>query len=234
VSATLLFVHSPLVGPSTWAATAQVLGTSGFRCQLPDLRNAFTVGPPYYPKLAAAAAEAVAGSDPVVLLGHSAAGPLLPSIADAIAGRTRGAIFIDALLPHPARSWFDTAPPALRRQLQGMADDDLLPPWSDWFPPGAIETLLPDPALRRAFIEEIPQVPVSYFAEPAPLTRSWATVPCALVRLSAAYDNAADEAERRGWWVVRRNWDHLRMLTAASAVAGCITEALSAIQSDAR
>jgi pimeloyl-ACP methyl ester carboxylesterase len=233
VSATLLFVHSPLVGPSTWAATAQVLKTRGFRCQLPDLRHVFTVNPPYYPKLAAAAAEAVAGSDPVVLVGHSAAGSLLPAIADEIAGRTRGAIFIDALLPHPARSWFDTAPPALRRQLQGMADGGLLPPWSDWFPPGAIEKLLPDPALRRAFVEEIPRVPVSYFAEPAPATRSWDVVPCALVRFSAAYDDAADEAEHLGWWVVRRDWDHLRMLTAASAVADCIAEVTSAMQADA-
>jgi Alpha/beta hydrolase family len=233
VSATLLFVHSPLIGPSTWAATAQELGTRGFRCQLPDLRNVFTADPPYYPKLAAVAAEAVAGSDPVVLLGHSAAGSLLPAIADAIAGRTRGAIYIDALLPHPARSWLDTAPPELRRQLHDMADDGLLPPWPDWLPPGTIEKLLPDPALRRVFIEEIPRVPVSYFAEKAPVTRSWDAVPCALARLSAAYDDAADEAERLGWWVVRRDWDHLRMLTAASAVADCIAEATSALQSDA-
>ncbi len=225
MSSTLLFVHSPLVGPSTWAGTADVLRGNGFRCAVPDLTGVATSGPPYYPKFAEAAAEAV-DDDTVVLIGHSAAGPLLPSIADVIGDRARAAVFVDALLPHPGRGWFDTAPTPLREQLLGMAHGGLLPPWHEWFPPGVIDELVPDPALRRRLVAEIPRLPVTYFEEPAPVTRD--SPRCALLRLSAAYDHAADEVERLGWWVARRDWDHLRMLTAPDAVGDLIAHAISA------
>ena len=102
---------------------------------------------PYYPKYATAAAAAVDGtSGPVVVVGHSAAGALLPAIAEAVGDRTRGAVFVDAMLPQPGRSWFDTAPPGLEAQLRGLADHGLLPPWHEWFPPGSLEALVPDPA----------------------------------------------------------------------------------------
>src|SRR6476661_10106184 len=52
------------------------------RC-VPDLTALATMDPPYYPKYATAAAAAVDGtSDPVVVVGHSAAGALLPAIAE--------------------------------------------------------------------------------------------------------------------------------------------------------
>lgn len=230
MSPTLLFVHSPLVGPSTWKGTADVLRRRGFRCAVPDLRDALTSGPPYYPKLAAAAARPVNDGSSVVLIGHSAAGALLPAIADVVPGPVQ-AVFVDAQLPHPALSWFDTAPAPLREQLLDMADGGLLPPWHEWFPPEVVEELVPDAARRREFFTEIPRLPVTYFAERAPVTRrlgkQWA-----FLRFSAAYDSEADEAERLGWWVARRDWDHLRMLAAPDAVANPIAEAISAIRTD--
>jgi hypothetical protein len=48
------------------------------------------------------------------------------------------------------------------------------------------------------------------------------------LRFSVPYDDAADEAESRGWWVARRDWDHLRMLTDPEAVADLIAQAISA------
>ncbi|HEX4704702.1 MAG TPA: hypothetical protein VH352_21415, partial [Pseudonocardiaceae bacterium] len=82
MSTTLLFVHSPVVGPTTWTGTAEVLRESGFRCRVPDLTSAvstrgryYPAGGRYYPVLARAAAAAVDdGTDPVVVVGHSAAG----------------------------------------------------------------------------------------------------------------------------------------------------------------
>jgi hypothetical protein len=227
VKPSLLFVHSPLVGPATWTAASNVLRSNGFRCEVPDLRTVLSEDPPFYPKLAAAAAQCVNELSSVVLIGHSAAGALLPSIAEAI-HRPVQAVFVDAMLPYPGLSWFETAPPPLREQLLGMADRGVLPPWHEWFPPGAVEELLPDPVLRRQFVAEIPRLPLAYFEERAPVTRRlgrrWA-----YVRFSAAYDAAADEAERRGWWVARRDWDHLRMLTAPEDVADLLSQAISAI-----
>src|SRR5688572_11193413 len=213
-----------------WSGTADVLRRNGYRCTVPDMTGAATAGAPFYPKFAAVAAAAIHGSDdPVVLVGHSGAGALLPTIADIVGDRTLALVFVDALLPHPGLSWFDTAPPPLREQLRGMAEGGLLPPWHEWFPPGAIEELVPDAALRHKFTAEIPRLPVAYFGEPAPVTRSGDALRCAYLRFSAAYDHAADEAERRGWWVVRKDWDHLRMLTAPRAVAELIVQAISAL-----
>ena len=226
MTTTLLLVHSPLVGPMTWVGTADTLRAKGFRCYVPDMTGVASAGPPYRPKLAGVAADALhgTGDEPVVLVGHRAAGPLLPAIADVLSGRVGAAIFADAQLPHPGLSWLDTAPARLREQLLDMVRDGVLPPWHDWFPPGAIAELLPDPELRRDFVAEIPRLPVAYFDEPAPMTSDLRM--CALLRFSAPYDLAADEAERLGWWVARKDWDHLRMLTAPVAVADLIALAI--------
>ena len=229
MSATLLFVHSPVAGPSTWTYTADMLRQKGFSCAVPDLTGVATMAPPFYPKYAVAAAAAVNDtSDTVVVVGHSAAGALLPAIAEAVGDRTRGAVFVDAMLPQPGRSWFDTAPPELTAQLRGLADRGLLPPWHEWFPPGSLVELVPDAAVRRQLIAEIPQLPIAYFDEPAPQARFADSVACAFVRLGSGFDRAADKADRLGWWVARRDWDHLRMLSAPEAVADLIAQAISA------
>jgi Alpha/beta hydrolase family len=231
VSTTLLFVHSPVVGPSTWTYTAEVLQENVFHCLVPDLTPVATMDQPYYPKYAmAAAAAADDTSDPVVVVGHSAAGALLPAIAEAVGNRTCGAVFVDAMLPQPGRSWFDTAPPGLAAQLRGLADHGLLPPWHEWFPPGSLEALVPDPARRLRLIAEIPRLPLAYFDEPAPPARFAESVACAFLRLGAPFDPAADKAERLGWWVARRDWDHVRMITAPREVANLIAQAISAIR----
>jgi hypothetical protein len=231
VSTTLLFVHSPVVGPSTWTYTAEVLQEKGFGCAIPDLTVVATMDQPYYPKCAlAAAAAADDTSDPVVVVGHSAAGALLPAIAEAVGNRTCGAVFVDAMLPQPGRSWFDTAPPGLAAQLRGLADHGLLPPWHEWFPPGSLEALVPDPARRLRLIAEISRLPVAYFDEPASPARFAKSVACAFLRLGPPFDPAANKAERLGWWVARRDWDHLRMLSNPVAVADLIAQAISATQ----
>jgi hypothetical protein len=153
---------------------------------------------------------------------------LLPVIADAVA--TVAAVFVDAFLPHPGRSWFDVAPVPLREQLLDIADAGRLPPWNEWFPANALDELVPDPNLRRQFVGEIPRLPLAYFLERAPVTRNWDTLQYAYMRFSAAYDHTADEADRLGWWVARRNWDHLRMLTDPAAVADLIGAAISALR----
>ena len=229
MSTTLLFVHSPVLGATTWTGTADRLRRNGFRAEVPDLTDVVAAPGPYYPALAAAAAAAVdGGADPVVLVGHSAAGALLPAIAEAVGDRTRGAVFVDAILPQPGRSWFDTAPAELAAHMRGLADDGLLPPWDEWLPPGSLAELVADPALRRRLVAEIPRLPLAYFDELAPQAQFADSVACAFVRLGAPFDRAADKADRLGWWVVRRDWDHLRMLSDPAAVADLIAQAISA------
>ena len=172
----------------------------------------------FYRTLATAMADAL-GDAPAVVVVHSGAGALVPAL-EAAWGHLQGVIFADAILPHPGRSWFDTAPPQLADSLRSGAEFGMLPSWDRWWPPGALERLVPDPTLRQALLAELATLPLDYFAEPAPA--SGLNVPAAFLRLSGAYDDEARGATRMGWPVVNLPLHHLAMLTHPDAVAGAI------------
>ena len=215
-----VLIHSPFVGPLTWQPSRSLLQARGFPVVVSSLAGGVEAGPPYYPKLAAGVAEAVHATLPalpIVLVGHSGAGALLPSVAAACSGSIEAAVFVDAILPHPGATWFDTAPEGLGEHVRRLATDGWLPPWDQWFPPGTLEPLLPDPPLRERFLAELPRLPLAYFEERAPATPE--PIPrSAYLQLSDAYTEAADEAERRGWPTRRVAADHLAMLTRPELV----------------
>jgi hypothetical protein len=221
----LVLLHSPLVGPLTWQPAATGLRAAGYHVAVPSLAGVVDTGPPYYPKLAGRVAETIRQANPtgaVVLIGHSGAGALLPAAAWATGTPLAAAVFVDAVLPHPGVSWFETAPPMLREQLGGLARDGQLPAWHQWFPPEVVTELLPEDSLRRRFIAELPSLPLAYLEEHAPVVRGWPPERCGYLRLSGAYDEIADEAERLGWLVVREAADHLAMLTRPAAISGLL------------
>jgi pimeloyl-ACP methyl ester carboxylesterase len=74
--ARLVLVHSPLTGHGTWQPVADRLAADGYAVAVPDLTGALAAGPPYHLRLAQAIAGS-AGGRPVILIGHSRAGPLL-------------------------------------------------------------------------------------------------------------------------------------------------------------
>lgn len=234
---TLVLVHSPLVGASSWQPTAEVLRARGHPVLLPELAEAFADPPPSYPRLARAVAEDVGRhgvSGPLVLVAHSGAGALLPAAAAATAttaAEVVGTVLVDAVLPHPGRAWFDTVPPEMADALRQLADDNgLLPPWNTWFPPGTVEELLPDPDQRARFLADLPRLPLSYFEEPAPETDLPGPNPDlahhAYLLLSEAYAAEADRAEGRGWRVARLAADHLAVHTAPERVGTALEELL--------
>jgi hypothetical protein len=156
----------------------------------------------------------------VILVAHSGAGALIPALEAALAAPPAGMILVDAILPHPGKAWLDTAPPQLALQLRNGVDAGLLPPWDQWWPPGALERLVPDEAARTALISELEGLPLDYLEEAAPaMTLS---APAAYLQLSGAYDDEGQYAVRQGWPVVRLPLHHLAMLTHAEAVAGAI------------
>ena len=67
----ILLVHSPLVGPSTWAPVAEVLTALGHEISVPGLRAAAKSGDPYV-FIDAARDRVFAGT--AVIAGHSGAG----------------------------------------------------------------------------------------------------------------------------------------------------------------
>lgn len=221
MTARLVLLHSPLLGPLSWTAACGLLRERGLTAEAPAWPRLSSLGEGTYGDLAeGVAAAGLRGGGPAVLVAHSGAGPLVPEVARRADGAVAGVIYCDAILPHPGRAWFDMAPPGLAAQLLAGAVHGQLPAWGDWWPPGALARLVPDEGIRRALLDELEPIPVGFFEEPAPAT---AVEPRgAYLQLSGAYEDEARQAVRRGWPVVRLPLHHLAMLTHAEAVAGAI------------
>lgn len=213
-----VLLHSPLLGPLTWRAVAAALRVDGASAETPAWTPLSQVDDGgFYQALAQPmAVQIAAGEGDPLLVAHSAAGALLPALASRLS-RVAGVIFVDAILPHPGRSWFDTAPQAFRDTLRAGAVAGLLPAWSDWWPPGALERLVPEETARDALIAELEPIPAAFFEEPAPDVPL--SAPAAYLKLSESYEDEARLANRQGWPLVRLPLHHLGPLTEPAAVA---------------
>jgi pimeloyl-ACP methyl ester carboxylesterase len=214
-----VLVHSPLVGPSTWAPVARELGRRGWQAVVPSLLK--PTGAPsrdwrHYVEAARDAVQTL--SDSIVLVGHSGGGLLLPVVADAVALPVSGLIFVDSGLPASVGET-PLVPPALLEDLRTLAVEGMLPPWSSWFGDEAMRDLVPDEALRTALGREMPSVPLAYFEQRIPSPAGWDRIPCAYLLLSDAYREAAAEADERGWRVEEiAGAQHLHIAVAPKAV----------------
>lgn len=225
----LVLIHSPLVGPTTWRECAAALRSIDRPTLVPSLAGVTDAEPPWIPKLAGRVAEALRGGRPkseVALIVHSGAGTLVPAIHAIVRPFVSAAVFVDAVIPRPGRSWFDTAPPVLSGRLRELSQGGLLPPWNEWFPPESIASHLPDDAMRARFLAEIPRLPLKYFEEIAPEVEGWDSIRCGYIRLSEAYDDIAAEAVARGWPLKHQPSDHLAMVTQPEAIAVALDQIL--------
>src|SRR2546425_6243858 len=78
-----VLVHSPLVGPLTWALVAETLHQWGHDALVPVLRDTDDDDRPYWQQQVASvtpALAAVPADRALVLVGHSGAGALLPAL----------------------------------------------------------------------------------------------------------------------------------------------------------
>jgi hypothetical protein len=174
--------------------------------------------PPYY--YARIAGEmAWQTNEPTVLIVHSGAGALVPTIANAANGWIRGVVFIDALLPHPGKCWFDTAPKEVAARLRKLEAGGYLPSWNRWWPEAMLKTMLPDAAMRAAFIADLPALPLRYVEERAPDISPPEKFPCAYLQLSSGYDAEAGKARSIGWPTRRLALHHLATLTHPNEIA---------------
>ncbi|MFI7676587.1 hypothetical protein [Actinophytocola sp. NPDC049390] len=226
---TAVLVHSPFLGPASLRPLADALASLGHPAVLLDLRPS-VVAPPVHQVLLGAFADAMSGEPldgPVVLIGHSGAGPLLPAFADSLEDEVAGLVFVDAGLPTPGRSWRDTVPAALYAELRALSREGQLPRWQRWFDPDPLESLVTDPTLRAEIADEAPEVPIAFLKEERPDV-TW-TGPAGYVQLSAPYEQDATTAESRGWPTRRLPTHHLAPATNPTPVAEAILELLKTL-----
>lgn len=219
---TVVLVHSPLVGPLTWRRAAEELTSRGYDTIIPDLRYAaerqVTIA-----AIADSAAIQVSGSE-LVLVGHSGAGLLLPSIAERVSSPVIAFCFVDAHLP-PRDSEVPLADAEFLSLLTSIASDGRLPPWSSWWGPNAMESLVPDPTMRREISEDMPCLRLDYFRQVVHAVEGWPTK-CGYVRLSELYESSATEAEELGWPVRRLSAGHLHGVVDPASVCECILQVI--------
>ena len=220
-----VLLHSPLVGPSTWKWVAEELRSLGNDVDVPVIS----------PSSTSQGWEGVVGevltqlpvASNLVFVAHSGAGPLLPTIVDRSNARAATLVFVDAGVPAMDVST-PLLPPELFRHLAPTAQDGLLPPWSEWFGPDVISSLVPDAEKRELVGSEVSRLPLDYFSGLVPPVRSWPTERNGYVLLSDGYLEGAFEARRRGWPVVELLGQHLDLVTKAPDVARAILEVISA------
>jgi pimeloyl-ACP methyl ester carboxylesterase len=220
-----VLIHSPLVGPTTWSPVARELERRGREAVVPALLGVADAEAPQWRHVPEAVRAATARAPtPIVLVGHSGGGLLLPTIADHLTAEVAALVFVDSFLP-PASGSLHLAPPGFMDQLHALATDGVLPRWSNWFGEDAMRELVPDDRLRTALEDEMPRLPLAYFDASVPLPDGWDACPCAYILLTEPHRQTAADARGRGWPVAEiPDVQHLAMATEPIAVTDALLE----------
>lgn len=228
-----ILVHSPLVGPYSVQPVVRGLERAGHRAVVPSLLPALDRSEAFAQAIAQRVRDAVTESqvsDPVVLVGHSAAGAYLPVIASRLDREVAAFIFLDARLPRRGDSLSTEDSPEEVRQRREMAEDGWLPPWSEWFGEGVMAQVLPEERARERFLDELRPIPLALFEESITFPSDWADAPCGYIRMSEFYKPLAREAVNRGWPVLEIDGDHLGTLTHPDEVVDLIRKMLELVE----
>jgi hypothetical protein len=219
-------LHSPVVGPTTWKWVAEELRGMGHEVKILVIGPQSTFGG--WQEVVAEVVAQVTGADDTVFVAHSGAGPLLPTIVERSKCQGSSMVFIDAGLPTITT---DTPlmPRALLDELSALAKNGVLPPWSEWFGPDVMASLIPDPNKRELIVLELPRIPLNYFFGTVPPVSKWPTDRNGYVLFSDAYLNDAQEARRRGWPVIELSGGHLDLVTRPRDVAVALVQASDAM-----
>jgi hypothetical protein len=217
-----VLLHSPLTGPAVWRAVAAEAVRQGLDVTVPDLPDLAKVTPPYYPALGFAVASQIVRGGPAALIVHSGAGGLAAQVTNSAGSAVAQVVFVDAILPHPGRTWLSTAGDAFGEGLRAKAHDGMAPAWDQWFPPDTLAGLIADPASRKAFARELKPTPMAFLDETAPDLDIPDHVGWAYLRLSKAYEDEARAARRQGRLTLRLDLNHLAMMTRPAEVVSSL------------
>lgn len=222
-----VLVHSPLVGPGTWRPLADTLRQRDCLVVAPPLEDAEEVAAPYWQQHVASVVrglEAVSSEQPLVLVGHSGAGPLLPAIGREARRPITAYVFVDAGLPHGGTSRLGEMA-ATDQAFAGQFDRQLAaggryPTWTD----EQLRLVVPDAQRRQQLLHELRPRGLQFFSESLPVVTAWPDAPCAYLQFSSAYDRPAAWAREAGWPVRTFEAGHFHMLVDPTAVAATLLD----------
>jgi hypothetical protein len=157
--------------------------------------------------------------EPLVLVGHSGAGALLPAIARAVAKPVAAYIFVDAGLPIGGANRMDTS--GFADYLRDLhARGERFPNWRE----DELHSVVPDPAQRARLLAELRPQPLAFWEEPLPVVEGWPDAPAAYLQFTPTYDAAAEQAGLLGWPFLHLQGGHFHMLVDPAAVADALLE----------
>jgi hypothetical protein len=213
-----VLMHSPSVGPATWAPVARRLPGS----VVPSLLHVADAGPPFWPAVTETVAgviDALPADAEVVLVAHSNAGLFAPTVVERVARTMKGLVFVDAAVP-ARRGRTAVVSPGQLGFLKGLVEaDGRLPQWTRWFGEADVAPMFPDPETRRIVEAEQPRLPLSYYEQEIPAPAGWDERPCGYVLFAPEYERIARET---GWPVEHVPGRHLHQLVDPDAVAEAI------------
>lgn len=215
-----VLVHSPSVGPLTWAPIAQQLQLRDRRSIVPSLLDVAHGEPPFWPGVVEAVSSAIDELDvapPVILVAHSNAGLFVPLLVTSSPRRVAGCLFVDAALPGRAGAT-PVAPAELLDFLRPKALDGRLSPWTEWWDGTDVAPMFPDAVTQAAVTAEQPRLPLSFYEQSIPVPAGWDDRPCAYLQFGAPYDETAADARERGWLVDKLPARHLHQIVDPVAV----------------
>jgi hypothetical protein len=222
-----VFIHSPRVGPLTWALVADEVRRHGYTALVSALPDSRYISPPYWKRHAEAIAQSVESTSQehhLILVGHSGAGPLLPAIREALNRSVAAYVFVDAAIPRAGASRFDLFESSEAvRQFSQAAVTGLLPTWGE----EDLRDDLPNAELRRRFVAELRPLPVAVYEEPLPVFVGWPDAPCAYLHFSSFYESPAAWAQQAGWAYTQLKGGHFHMLVDPLAVAEALLRLVS-------
>ena len=162
----------------------------------------------------------------VAVIGHSGAGPFLPTIGAAMNSRAV-LVFVDAVVPPRSRPHRTSE--TMKKMLDMHTTKGTLQRWLDWWPTEAVAELLPNPADREELLTDMPYVPRAFYDQDVAVPHRWSHQPCGYVRLSAAYDADCTEAIAREWPTRRLASTHLATHTEPRDVLDAILHVIDQI-----
>ncbi|MEP7217010.1 MAG: alpha/beta fold hydrolase [Anaerolineaceae bacterium] len=219
MSTQLVLVHSPLLGPGSWASVGDLMAALGWDVAVPELRDNGRA--PYWPQHVRSVISALRnGTSDVVLVAHSGAGPLLAAIAHQLGTRASALLFVDAGLPGDGLSRLQM----LRAEVGDAFADSFqthleaggrYPEWRD----RDLAPFIDARAMRATILASQRPRSLNFWTEAIAAPAGWAALPCGYLQLSDGYAMPAARAREMGWPVIERTTNHFALVTDGGTVA---------------